>query len=98
MQDLEVKVYNKLVEKGIVGTSLKYIEELINIVDAHRKEQLRINDVVASLPNIDSNKFKEWLKDEGYQRTNIKNHLKRNNAIYNIENIYKHYRNVIEFC
>ena len=56
MQDLEVKVYNKLVEKGIVGTSLEYIEELINIVDNHRKEE--------SLLNSSSLKFDEKYKKD----------------------------------
>lgn len=37
--DIEVKIYNKLIERGIVGTPLKFIKELIDIVDIHRKEQ-----------------------------------------------------------
>ena len=60
--DIEAKVYNKLIEIGVVGASLKYIEELINIVDEHRKEQLNLPVVNRSLKEKHLDTFEEFLK------------------------------------
>ncbi|GAG30267.1 unnamed protein product [marine sediment metagenome] len=75
--------------------------DLITITDANNyfngyMDQLGVCGV-PTLPNIKSKEFKNWLKDEFYVGTNKKAIYKRGGVAFDIDILYKHFCNVIEF-
>lgn len=73
-------------------------EDLVNEIEQiYNKEQLPIHGVVATLPNIDSNEFKEFLISEGFTKTLNSFLYKRGDDEYDKDVLYTHFCDVIEF-
>ena len=70
--------------------------KLINFVNMEETKQFDIPVVVATLPNIESTDFQKWLSDNEYTNQNYGTLLKGNKR-YCINNLLKHYKNVLEF-
>ena len=67
---------------------------------AYEIEKLTLTDVGFSeteLPNIDSKEFKIWYEANGYETTSFNNIISKNGLDYPLENVYKHYTNLLEF-
>jgi hypothetical protein len=60
-------------------------------------EQLISSSVSTTLPNIDSNTFKNWLEIEGYAETLNPLVYRKNGFEYDKERLHKHFINMIEF-
>ena len=73
-------------------------ERLINVmqcIDAHI-EQLNIHSVVVTLPSIESQEFEDYLTKNSFKLNTEGTRLK-DNKIYFLNTIYKHYCNTLEF-
>jgi hypothetical protein len=68
------------------------ITELVNL-----KEQLTLTDVVATLPNINSSVFKNWLKVNKYAETMNRLVYSKKDWDYDIDVLYRAFTNEIEF-
>lgn len=71
-----------------------YILEAMQI---YANQQLSLHSVTTTLPNIDSNTFKNWLESEGYAETLNPLVYKKNSFEYDKERLHKHFINMIEF-
>lgn len=60
------------------------------------KEQLPIHSVVPMLPKMKSNEFESYLKNSGYERIDDEL-LQKGTDYYCINNVYRHFLNLIEF-
>jgi hypothetical protein len=49
------------------------------------------------LPNIDSNIFKTWYETHGYTTTLNNKLLEKDGSEYDLDNVFKHYCNLLEF-
>ena len=74
---------------------LKFI--MTEYAKIYHTEQLALCGVVATLPNIESDEFKEFLISEGFTKTLNSFLYKRGDDEYDKDILYTHFCNVIEF-
>ena len=67
------------------------------LLQKEKKEQLTLTDVVATLPNINSNLFKNWLKVNKYAETMNRLVYSKKDWDYDIDVLYRAFTNEIEF-
>mgnify|MGYP003654872504 CR=1 FL=1 len=100
MTKLELKEWITELACSLDRGDLK-IDELMNeveeIVDKNVTEQLTLTDVVATLPNINSNLFKNWLKVNKYAETMNRLVYSKKDWDYDIDVLYRAFTNEIEF-
>ena len=100
MTKLELKEWITELACSLDRGDLK-IDELMNeveeIVDKNVTEQLTLTDVVATLPNINSSVFKNWLKVNKYAETMNRLVYSKKDWDYDIDVLYRAFTNEIEF-
>ena len=74
----------------------KYYDDLEAYIDILEK-QLTLTDVVATLPNINSSVFKNWLKVNKYAETMNRLVYSKKDWDYDIDVLYRAFTNEIEF-
>ena len=78
-------------------TAIANMKILNLLVDLRAEaEQLILSGVVDTLPNIKSKEFCDWMTDNGYtdEQYGI---MQKGNKRYCINNLFKHYCNLLEF-
>jgi len=84
------KKHKELCDSDVV-CDLLYIIDSSDLV-----KKFNISGVVVTLPSIDSKEFESYLIDNGYAKATKGMRLK-GDELFPVDNIYKHYTNVLEF-
>ena len=78
-------------------TAIANMKILNLLVDLRAEaEQLILSGVVDTLPNIKSKEFCDWMTDNGYTDKQYGT-MQKGNKRYCINNLFKHYCNLLEF-
>lgn len=81
----------------IIDLIKKHEPEIWNVLKDELKEAFSLQGVVATLPNINSTEFSEWLKSELYTQTLNRLVYKRGGFEYDKDILYQHYTNQLQF-
>ena len=92
-------LYNEYISNGWKNVSTEGCErQAINYIDVRDLvKKLTLTDVVATLPNINSNLFKNWLKVNKYAETMNRLVYSKKDWDYDIDVLYRAFTNEIEF-
>ena len=99
IKEIADKIYNDYITNGWKNVSLKDCElKAINYIDTEIiVKNLSLSGVVATLPNINSNVFKNWLKVNKYAETMNRLVYSKKDWDYDIDVLYRAFTNEIEF-